>query len=272
MVTNKTKEQFERHCELAQNVFPEEDYIWFGTFLYGSQNYGLDTEESDVDTISLYVPTIKTLSRENNHTKFLSMEKKFNAFYPHSDVKDHVVFKDIRIWIEELAKGSPHAIELVYTDYNKINGKFHEAWGYLIAQDILKIYPENTVKALVGMTHAALKSAWLPRKDNEKDNEMRYNVKAFSESIRLIHALFNYIKPGSNYSNIFIPKGAVKDFILCAKNGELKYEDAKAWTGVCEYILRNFVFFEKPVQAFTDGPEFLRDWIEGLFEMALIKS
>lgn len=262
-------EQFERHYELAQDVFPEENYIWFGTFLYGSQNYGLDTEESDIDTVSLYIPTIKTLSRENNHTKFLSMEKNYSAFYPDINVKDHVVFKDIRLWIEELTKGSPHAIELVYTDYVQLNEKYIEAWNYIIAQDMFRINPENTTKALVGMTHSALKSVWLPRKDNEKDNEMRYNVKAFSESIRLIHTLFNYIKFDSNHLNTFMPKDTVKGFILRAKNGELKYEDVKAWTGVCEYILKNFDFWEKPVNAFTEGPSFLKKWIEGLFEEAL---
>ena len=28
-----------------------------GTFLYGSQNYRLDTPESDIDSISIYIPT-----------------------------------------------------------------------------------------------------------------------------------------------------------------------------------------------------------------------
>lgn len=273
MVTNKTKEQFEHHCELAQNAFPEEDYIWFGTFLYGSQNYGLDTEESDIDTVSLYIPTIKTLSRENSHTRLLAMENKFNDYCTEpSRVKDHVGFRDIRLWIEGLKKGNPNAIELFYSTCKEINDEFYDAWLYLNAQDVLKFNPERTISALKGMVNSNLKHIWKPREGNEEDSDRKYNVKAFSEVIRLTHTLFNYINPNSNYMNIFVPKDAVRKFILSAKNGELMYEDAKAWTGVCEYILRNFDFLKKPVRAFTDDPEFLRDWVERLFEMALIKS
>lgn len=267
------KEQFERHCKLAQEAFPEDTYIWFGTFLYGSQNYELDIEESDIDTVSLYIPTIKTLSRENNHTKFLAMENKLNDYYTDSPkVKDHVGFRDIRLWIEGLRNGQPTAIELFYSSCKKINNKFYDAWLYLKVQDILKINPERTISALKGMVNSNLKCVWNLREGNERDSELRYNVKAFSEAIRLTHALFNYIKPNANYADIFVPKDNAREFILSTKNGELFYEDVKAWTGVCEYILRNFDFLEKPVWTFIDGPEFLRDWIEGLFEMALVES
>ena len=266
-------ERFECHCKIAREKFPEDTYIWFGTFLYGSQNYGLDTEESDIDTISLYIPTIKTLSRENGHTILLSEESKFNDYYANScDVKDHVSFKDIRLWIEGLTNGQPTSVELFYSIYRKINDKFLDAWLYLNAQDILKINPERTILALKGTASNNLRGMWKLREGNEKDYDARYNVKAFSEAIRLIYMLFNYIKPNTNYTNIFVPKDSLRDFILSARNGELTYEDAKAWAGVCEYILRNFDFLKNPVLAFTDGPEFLRDWTEGLFETALIKS
>lgn len=271
MSINKNLKQFEYHCKIAQGAFSEEDYIWFGTFLFGSQNYGLDSEESDIDTVSLYIPTIKTLSRETDYTKFLAMENKFNDYYTDfPKVKDHVGFRDIRLWIKELIAGNPTSIELFYSSCKKINDKFCDAWLYLDCQDVLKINPERTISALKGMVNSNLKNVWKPREGNEKDSDRRYNVKAFSEAVRLIHALFNYIKPNISYGGVFIPKDNVREFILSAKNGELVYEDVKAWTGVCEYILRNFDFLEKQVWAFTDGPEFLRDWVEGLFEMTLL--
>ena len=272
-IMSMNMEQFERHCKLAQDAFPEEDYIWFGTFLYGSQNYGLDTEESDIDTVSLYIPTIKTLSREDGNARMLAIENELNDYYTDSPkVKDHIGFRDIRLWIKELIVGNPTSIELFYSTCKEINDKFYDAWLNLNSLDVLKFNPERTISALKGMVSSNLKHTWKPREGNEKDSDRRYNVKAFSEAIRLIHTLFNYINPNSNYMNVFVPKDAVREFILSAKNGELMYEDAKAWTGVCEYILRNFDFLKKPVRAFTDGPEFLRDWAERLFEMALIKS
>ena len=41
--------------------YVEEDYV-FGVFLVGSQNYGLATSDSDVDTKAVVLPTLKDLA------------------------------------------------------------------------------------------------------------------------------------------------------------------------------------------------------------------
>ena len=47
------------HYNEALKYFPKENII--GVFLYGSQNYGCDTENSDVDTICIVIPTLKDI-------------------------------------------------------------------------------------------------------------------------------------------------------------------------------------------------------------------
>ena len=54
---------------------PIEGYEFFGAFLYGSQNYNLDTESSDVDLVVLYIPTAEKLV---NLAPPLSKEKTLN--------------------------------------------------------------------------------------------------------------------------------------------------------------------------------------------------
>lgn len=42
-----------------EDKYPNYDVL--GVFLYGSQNYNLDTDDSDVDSIIVLVPSIKAL-------------------------------------------------------------------------------------------------------------------------------------------------------------------------------------------------------------------
>ena len=44
------------HYEVAKSIFPEDLII--GVFLYGSQNYNMGDEQSDVDTKVLVVPSL----------------------------------------------------------------------------------------------------------------------------------------------------------------------------------------------------------------------
>lgn len=263
-------EQFKRHCEAAQKAFTDGSYIWFGTFLYGSQNYGLDTEESDVDTVSLYIPTLKTMAGERGG-KLLSIEKIFDS--NDESVKDHMVLKDIRLWIKELSKGSPNAIELVYTFYKEINKDFYTAWRHLVGHNLFRINPQGTIKALVGMVWTNLKKVAYPRDYNERDSAAGYNVKAFSESIRFIYALFSYCNPTSNYAWAFTPRqDVVRKFILEAKKGEIERERAMGWVRVFRDVLIDQSYLQAPIMSLENGFQILNRWIEDLFEDTLNKS
>lgn len=51
------QEQVEKHY----NMLVELDYNVVGVFLYGSQNYELDYEKSDVDTKAIVLPTLEDI-------------------------------------------------------------------------------------------------------------------------------------------------------------------------------------------------------------------
>ena len=50
------------HKEAVLKKYPE--YQILGIFLYGSQNYNIATEKSDVDTKAIIIPTVEQLAFE----------------------------------------------------------------------------------------------------------------------------------------------------------------------------------------------------------------
>ena len=112
----KMKDNIKLEIQKRINALPPiEGYKFFGAFLYGSQNYNLDTESSDVDLVILYIPTAEKLV---NLAPPLSKEETL------AQTNEKNILKDIRLFIKELLKGSPNALELLYTDNFLINSKY----------------------------------------------------------------------------------------------------------------------------------------------------
>ena len=91
------------------------------TALYGSQNYGLATEASDVDTRSVVVPTFETLAlKGNSFKKELTLDN------------EKVVVLSFADLLAELRKGSPQAVELLDTQYVDVPVKFEKVYTRLV--------------------------------------------------------------------------------------------------------------------------------------------
>lgn len=115
----------------------------FGLFLKGSQNYGLSTPESDVDTVALVVPTQKNLllrSKCENHTITL----------PNNEI---MVVKEIHSFVDELILQSPNALELLFTPYFISMDVYDEQFNMLrsMAESIARFNPNNAQRAMFGM-------------------------------------------------------------------------------------------------------------------------
>lgn len=139
-------ERVSQHHQAAWNYVEKKGGSIIGTFLHGSQNYNLDTAESDVDTISIYVPTVDfaIVNSPKNHQ--LIMDDGSN---------EHCTIKDIRNYINELLKSNPNAIELLYTKYSIYIWDFK----YFIAnrEKFLKYSPNLFFDAADGMAFSYFK-------------------------------------------------------------------------------------------------------------------
>lgn len=131
---------------------PIEGYKFFGAFLYGSQNYNLDTENSDIDLIILYIPTIERLV---NLTPPLSKEEIL------TQTNEKNVLKDIRLFIKELLKGSPNALEILYTNNYLIEQEYSSLWERLKDYDFgfLQRKMNSFLMAELGIMYNTLKTA-----------------------------------------------------------------------------------------------------------------
>ena len=118
--------EVKKKYETAIAYFGSEDFI-IGAFLVGSQNYNLDIESSDIDVKVYVLPSINSIV-ENG--------KPESSTWVQND-GSHIDYKDFRLVINELEKGSPNMLETLFTDYYIVNPKYR----YLISR--LRAYRER---------------------------------------------------------------------------------------------------------------------------------
>ena len=94
----------------VEDKYPNYDVL--GAFLYGSQNYNLDTENSDVDSIVVIIQSIKSLL----------YEKEVRTTYEMAD--HHIVVKDLKAFNKNLLTLSPTAVEPLFAQLKWINDKY----------------------------------------------------------------------------------------------------------------------------------------------------
>lgn len=111
--------------EFVKEKHPNYDVL--GVFLYGSQNYNLDTDDSDVDSIVVLVPSIKSLL----------CEKEVSTTYELED--HHIVVKDLKAFNKNLLTLSPMAVEPLFSQWEWINGKYKYLWDTYYHQHAQKI-------------------------------------------------------------------------------------------------------------------------------------
>ncbi len=93
--------------------------VW-AIMLYGSQNYGTDTELSDVDTKAMVIPSTENVLL---HKEYLSeTEEVTNGL---------CLVKDFRSMFDNFLKGSLNFLELLYTPYYYVNPEYREEFNEL---------------------------------------------------------------------------------------------------------------------------------------------
>lgn len=127
--------------KFIEDKYPNYDVL--GAFLYGSQNYNLDTENSDVDSIVVIIPSIKSLL----------YEKEVSTTYELED--HHIVVKDLKAFNKNLLTLSPMAVEPLFSRLTWINDKYkyiYQKFYHDNAQKIAMSYPTilyDKVRAMI---------------------------------------------------------------------------------------------------------------------------
>lgn len=193
------KQKISNALLIAQNLLESHyEQNCFGLFLKGSQNYGLDTPESDVDLVALLVPTNKDLYR-NRKLPTKTIEYKYGL----------ISLMDVRDFVNQLYKGSPQALELMCTEYYLVtedkSKRALELWQnftYYNTNFLSRINPMQTLAALLGQ----LKSyrSKLEKQVGADDKNLMHCARLSYLIVKYCkhenHSYASYLKPNMFYS------------------------------------------------------------------------
>lgn len=187
-----------------------------GIFYQGSGNYGLDYENSDVDTKLILTPSLKDI-----------VFNKKPASTTHVRANDsHTDWKDIRLYINTFRKQNLNFLEILFTKYRSINYHYLPYWKTLEIhrEEIAHYNPYAAVKAMKGVAmekYHALQHEYPSKVEQLK--KYGYDFKQLHHLLRVEDYLERYIA-GEKYENCLIPLNT--DYLLAVKRGLYHVDDA----------------------------------------------
>lgn len=203
------------HLDESLQRFDESRIV--GIFLQGSQNYGLETPKSDVDTKLIVTPTFDEVVL--NKRPISTTHVRAN--------NEHTDLKDIRLMLATFRKQNLNFIEILFTPYAWVNPLFESEWGRLTAarEQIAHYSPYGAVKTMKGIAmekYHAMEHEY-PSK-LEVLAEYGYDPKQVSHLVRVQNFISSYLA-GHPYEECLYPKD--KDFIMDIKLGKYSLDEAR---------------------------------------------
>ena len=194
-----------------------------GVFLYGSQNYLLATENSDIDVKAIYIPSMTEIALNK---KPISKE----LHYMEKDIETHIEIKDIRLMYQMWQKQNINFTEILYTDYCVINPNYQYYWNSIVAlRDLIVRYnPQKTVTSVSAQALNTLLSSSI-------------TGKKIANAYRLKYFIENYLK-NKDYLDCLIMPQEQRDFCLSYKKSNKVFDEN-------EKIVKNL---QKDLQFFLD--------------------
>lgn len=203
------------HLDESLQRFDESRIV--GIFLQGSQNYGLETPKSDVDTKLIVTPTFDEV---------VLNKKPISTTHVRAN-NEHTDLKDIRLMLATFRKQNLNFIEILFTPYAWVNPLFESEWGRLTAarEQIAHYSPYGAVKTMKGIAmekYHAMEHEY-PSK-LEVLAEYGYDPKQVSHLVRVQNFISSYLA-GYPYEECLYPKD--KDFIMDIKLGRYSLDEAR---------------------------------------------
>lgn len=210
--------RLKEHWAAAAQIVPEDKIV--GIFLQGSQNYHLDTSESDIDTKCIIAPSLDDIIQNKSPistTHILPNE-------------EHIDFKDIRLIMDNFRKQNINYVEILFTEYFIINPKYKKFWNMLVEdrEAIAKYHPWVAVKAMKGMAmekYHALEHPYPSKKEILK--KFGYDGKQLHHMFRLNQFLFDYLFSKKTYKEMLVTQSPQKEKFILIKKGYFILEEAR---------------------------------------------
>ena len=197
MNKNKILNRLQEHWQYAAQFYNEERFV--GIFLYGSQNYNMATESSDVDSKIIMLPSFNDFC--------LSPQMISKELYLENG--EHIHIKDIRLFREMFMKQNINFIEILYTEYFILNPKYENLFNLYFIKNRDDIAHYDRGKALMSISGQLLHTL----KQDSYDNKKIYNA------LRLYYFLEDYFKD-LPYEKCLKQEGQKVEELLAIKRGD----------------------------------------------------
>lgn len=155
--------------------------------LHGSQNYGLDTPKSDVDTKLIVTSSFKDIA----------LNKELISHTHVRDNNEHIDEKDIRLYLKTMEKQNLNFMEILFTSYSIVNPLYEKEWNRLIEnREMITHYDKSrAVKSMYGVAlnkYKSLEKVTPARK--EIVEKYGYDPKQLCHLVRIEDFLYNYLR------------------------------------------------------------------------------
>lgn len=208
------------HYNEALEYFPEDRIICI--VLQGSQNYGLETMSSDVDTKLIITPTFEdiAMNRQPISTTHIRADN------------SHTDWKDIRLMLQTFRKCNLNFLEILFSPYYIINPLYAEEWNLLLQNNelIANYDPCKAVKTMYGLARRKYEQMEHESPSHHDDIEkFGYSPKELHHLLRIEEYVERYIA-GEPYKDCLISK--LPDYLISVKQGCYTLGDAR-WIANC---------------------------------------
>lgn len=176
------EEALQEHKEVLLSAGYREENI-VGIFAYGSQNYRVETENSDWDTKAIVIPTYKELVLHPRISEEIHLMN-----------DEHCEVKDIREIINMFKKQNINFLEILFTEYKWFGNPFYKVlWEVYFTnwnEHITHYSVNKTIQSICGQAIHTIKQ-------NPMDG------KKIANGYRLLRFLEKYLT-GENYRNCIV--------------------------------------------------------------------
>lgn len=239
------EERIKERLKSDYDFLVENGYNVVGVFLYGSDNYAMNTPTSDIDVKAIVLPHFDDIVDSKD---WVSKE------YHREEDGGKLEVKDIRLMFDSYKKQNINFLETMFTKYKYINRDYIAVWEGMIEKNRESIARYNPLKSILfmyGNMKTKYKSMLHEAPHNEEEiKKYGYSLKDFHHIARLYDFIGRYIDGEESYAQILIPKH--KDLLIRYKTEALSLEDVKLLSE--EMIESTRVKVDEKVSEWRDNP------------------
>ena len=240
----------QRHLEHIKTIKPNWETHLIGVFLYGSQNYNVHTENSDVDTKAIYVPTLDQLAFGNG--------KDSTTLYLDND--EHCELMTISHFVNNLLKQNINFMEVLFTDYCWINPRWEKEWMTMIQprESIARYSVKQTVVSICGQALHTLK---------QYDGT---DGKKVANSLRMENFLMKYLSRQNYLSCIKLEDSPLRDSILQLKQNLASPEYCLGIAESCKIMFE--IYRDEYLNTHEEPNYVVKEWLHEQTKKFILKG